>query len=78
MAHPEILCNQVDQIPTLPGITSIDVAGGVEVTIGNLVLDARVEDNLVGGVRNDASFFANLGDGASGNAIEGYKNLLSR
>jgi hypothetical protein len=64
----------VDQIPTLgvtpaSGIKGIDVTAGLDAASGNQVLALRMEDNLVGGVLNDASLFANLGSGASGNTI---------
>jgi hypothetical protein len=70
----QIYCNQVDQIPTLgvtpaSGIKGIDVTAGLDAASGNQVLALRMEDNLVGGVLNDASLFANLGSGASGNTI---------
>jgi hypothetical protein len=69
----QIYCNQVDQIPTLgvtpaSGIKGIDVTAGLDAATGNRV-QVRVENNLIAGVLNDASFFANLGDGASGNTI---------
>ncbi|MGA3018798.1 MAG: hypothetical protein ABSF62_16890 [Bryobacteraceae bacterium] len=74
VAHPQIFCNQLDQVATLgiapsSGVQGINVAAGVDVATGNRVLGVRVENNLIAGVLNDASFFANLGDGASGNSI---------
>jgi len=73
-----IYCNQVDQIPTLgvtpaSGIKGIDVTAGLDAAGGNQVLQVRVENNLIAGVLSDASFFANLGDGASGNSIVGSR-----
>jgi hypothetical protein len=69
----QISCNQVDQIPTLgldyPGIKGITVTAGLLNATGNQVQQVHVEDNLIGGVLSDAAFFANLGDGASGNTI---------
>ncbi len=78
VAHLQIFCNQLDQIPTLgvapsSGIKGINVAGGVDVANGNQVLQVRVENNLIAGALSDASFFANLGDGASGNSIAGSR-----
>jgi hypothetical protein len=74
VAHPQIFCNQVDQIPnpnvaSTPETTGINVSAGVEVANGNLVLGARVENNLILGTLGDASFFPNLGTGTSGNSI---------
>ena len=73
VAHPQILCNQVDQAPTAgldyPGIKGINVTGGLLDASGNQVLAVRVEDNVIAGALGDASFFPNLGDGASGNSI---------
>jgi hypothetical protein len=73
VAHPQIFCNQVDQAPTAgidyPGVKGISVTAGLLEATGNQVLQLRLEDNLVGGVLNDASLFADLGNGASGNSI---------
>jgi hypothetical protein len=74
----QIYCNQVDQIPTLgvtpaSGIKGIDVTAGLDAATGNQVLQVRVENNLIAGALSDASFFANLGDGASGNSISGSR-----
>ena len=74
----QIYCNQVDQIPTLgvtpaSGIKGIDVTAGLDAATGNQVLQVRVENNLIAGALSDASFFANLGDGASGNSIAGSR-----
>ena len=74
----QIYCNQVDQIPTLgvtpaSGIKGIDVTAGLDTATGNQVLQVRVENNLIAGALSDASFFANLGDGASGNSIAGSR-----
>jgi len=74
----QIYCNQVDQIPTLgvtpaSGIKGIDVTAGLDTATGNQVLQVRVENNLIAGALSDASFFANLGDGASGNTISGSR-----
>jgi uncharacterized protein (TIGR03437 family) len=70
----QIYCNQVDQAPTLfgtpsSGIKGINVAAGVDDAHGNQVQQLLVRDNLVAGVIGDASLFASLGDGASGNTI---------
>jgi uncharacterized protein (TIGR03437 family) len=70
----QISCNQVDQVPTLgvaasPGIKGINVMAGVDAATGNQIQQLSVHDNLVGGVLGDASLFAYLGSGASGNAI---------
>ena len=70
----QVFCNQVDQAPTRgvtpsSGIKGINVVAGVDVANGNLVQQLSVHDNLVAGVLNDASLFANLGTGASGNSI---------
>ena len=78
VAHPQILCNQIDQLPTLgvapdSGINGINVAAGFTIASGNQVLYVRVEDNLIAGALSEASFFANLGDGASGNTISGSR-----
>jgi len=74
----QIYCNQVDQIPTLgvapaSGIKGIDVTAGLDAATGNQVLQVRVENNLIAGALSDASFFANLGDGALGNTISGSR-----
>jgi hypothetical protein len=73
VAHPQIFCNQVDQAPTAgidyPGVKGISVTAGLLEATGNQVLQLRLEDNLIAGVLSDASLFANLGSGASGNAI---------
>jgi hypothetical protein len=73
-----IFCNQVDQAATLgiapgSGIKGINVVAGFDIATGNQVLQVRMEDNLIAGALSDASFFANLGDGASGNAISGLR-----
>jgi uncharacterized protein (TIGR03437 family) len=69
----QISCNQLDQTPTLgldfPGIQGIDVIAGLLAASGNQVQQLTVYDNLVAGVLGDASLFANLGSGASGNTI---------
>jgi uncharacterized protein (TIGR03437 family) len=70
----QIFCNQVDQAPTLgvtpaSGIKGINVVAGVDVAGGNQVQQLSVYDNLVAGVLGDASLFANLGSGGSGNTI---------
>jgi uncharacterized protein (TIGR03437 family) len=71
----QVFCNQVDQAPTLgvtpsSGIKGITVAAGAggNAASGNQV-QVGVEDNLVAGVLGDASLFANLESGASGNTI---------
>jgi len=73
VAYPQIFCNRVDQAPTLgldyPGIKGISVTAGLLDASRNQVLLLRLEDNLVGGVLNDAALFANLGSGAAGNSI---------
>jgi len=74
VAHPQIFCNQIDQAATLgiapgSGIKGINVVAGFDTATGNQVLQVRVENNLIAGALSDASFFANLGDGASGNSI---------
>jgi len=78
VARPQIFCNQIDQLPTLgvapgSGINGINVTAGFETASGNQVLQVRVENNLIAGALSDASFFANLGDGASGNSISGSR-----
>ena len=78
VAHPRIFCNQIDQVPALglapsSGIKGINVTAGFETATGNQVQEGRVENNLIAGVLSDAAFFANLGDGASGNAISGLR-----
>jgi len=78
VAHPQIFCNQIDQLPALglppsSGIKGINVTAGFETATGNQVQEVRVENNLIAGVFSDAAFFANLGDGASGNAISGSR-----
>jgi hypothetical protein len=74
VAHAQIVCNQIDQPATLgiapgSGIMGINVVAGFDTSSGNQVLQVRVENNLIAGALSDASFFANLGDGASGNSI---------
>jgi len=73
VADAQISCNQVDRAPTLgldyPGVKGIDVTSGLLDATGNQVLRVRVENNLIAGALSDAAFFANLGDGASGNSI---------
>jgi len=74
VAHPQIFCNQIDQLPTNglatpSGVNGITVTAGLEAATGNQVLQVRVENNLIAGALGDASFFANVGDGASGNSI---------
>jgi len=49
------------------------VTAGLDAATGNQVLQVRVENNLIAGALSDASFFANLGDGASGNSIAGSR-----
>jgi hypothetical protein len=78
VAHAQIVCNQIDQPATLgidpgSGIKGINVVAGFETSSGNQVLQVRVENNLIAGALSDASFFANLGDGASGNSIAGSR-----
>ena len=74
VAHPQIFCNQIDQLPTNglatpSGVNGITVTAGLDAASGNLVQQVRVENNLIAGALSDASFFANLGDGASGNTM---------
>jgi hypothetical protein len=78
VSRVQILCNQVDQLPTLgvapsAGIKGINVTAGFETATGNQVVQVRVENNLIVGALGDASFFDNLGDGASGNVISGAR-----
>ena len=78
VAYPQIFCNQIDQLPTngLPapsGVNGITLTAGLEAATGNQVLNARVENNLIAGALREASFFANVGDGASGNSIAGSR-----
>ncbi len=71
----QIFCNQVDQAPTLgvtpsSGIKGITVAAGAgELEASGNQVQVSVVDNLVAGVLGDASLFANLESGASGNTI---------
>jgi uncharacterized protein (TIGR03437 family) len=71
----QIFCNQVDQAPTLgvtpsSGVKGITVAAGAgELPASGNHVEVSVYDNLVAGVLGDASLFANLGSGASGNTI---------
>jgi uncharacterized protein (TIGR03437 family) len=71
----QIFCNRVDQAPTLgvtpsSGIKGITVAAGAgELAASGNQVQVRVVDNLVAGVLGDASLFANLESGASGNTI---------
>jgi uncharacterized protein (TIGR03437 family) len=70
----QISCNQVDQAATVAvapysGIKGINVVAGMINASGNQVQQLVVENNLVGGVLNDASLFAYLGSGGSGNSI---------
>lgn len=76
VAHAQIVCNQIDQPATLgiapgSGINGINVVAGFDTASGNQVLQVRVGNNLIAGLLSDASFFANLGDGAQGNSIAG-------
>jgi len=72
----QIFCNQIDQAATAnqggnsypQGVESINVAAGVDAN-GNQVQQLYIADNLVAGVLGNPSLFANLGAGASGNAI---------
>ena len=71
----QIFCNQVDQPPTLgvtpsSGVKGITVAAGAgELVASENQVQVSVLDNLVAGVLGDASLFASLENGASGNAI---------
>lgn len=70
----QISCNQLDQAATVAltpysGIKGINVVAGMYNASGNQVQQLSVENNLVGGVLNDASLFAYLGSGGSGNSI---------
>jgi uncharacterized protein (TIGR03437 family) len=71
----QIFCNQVDQAPTLgvtpsSGIKGITVAAGAgELAASGNQVQVSVVDNLVAGVLGDASLFANLESGASGNTM---------
>lgn len=71
----QISCNQVDQAPTAgvtpsSGIKGITVAAGAgELPASGNQVQVSVVDNLVAGVLGDASLFANLESGASGNTI---------
>ena len=74
VAGAQIFCNQLDQIPTLgvmpsSGIKGINVVAGLDEASGNQVQQLYIADNLVAGVLGNPSLFANLGAGASGNAI---------
>jgi hypothetical protein len=74
VARPQIFCNQIDQLPTnglatASGVNGITVTAGLEAATGNQVQQVRVENNLIAGALGDASFFANVGDGASRNSI---------
>jgi hypothetical protein len=74
VAHPQIFCNQIDQLPNLglppsAGIKAITVTAGFETATGNQVPQVRVENNLIAGALGDAAYFANLGAGAAGNAL---------
>jgi hypothetical protein len=78
VAHAQIFCNQIDQAATLgiapgSGIQGINVVAGFDTASGNQVLQVRVENNLIAGALSDASFFANVGDGASGNSVSGSR-----
>ena len=71
----QIFCNKMDQAATAApgasypqGVESINVAAGVNAN-GNQVQQLYIADNLVAGVLGNPSLFANLGAGASGNAI---------
>ncbi len=69
-----ISCNQLDQAATVAlapytGIKGINVVAGMLNASGNQVQQLSIENNLVGGVLNDASFFTYLGAGGSGNSI---------
>jgi uncharacterized protein (TIGR03437 family) len=72
----QIFCNQMDQAATanqggnlyLQGVGSINVAAGINAN-GNQVQQLYIADNLVAGVLGNPSLFANLGAGASGNAL---------
>jgi uncharacterized protein (TIGR03437 family) len=70
----QISCNQVDQAATLAvapysGIKGINVVAGMINASGNQIQQLSVVDNLVAGVLGDASLFAYLGSGGSGNSI---------
>jgi len=74
VSSAQIFCNELDQAATFgvtpgSGIEGINVAAGVDVAGGNQVQQLSVHDNLVAGVLDNASLFANLGSGASGNTI---------
>jgi len=74
VARPQIFCNQIDQLPTnglatASGVNGITVTAGLEAATGNQVQQVRVENNLIAGALGDASFFANVGDGASRTSI---------
>jgi hypothetical protein len=78
VAHAQIFCNQIDQAATLgiapgSGIQGINVVAGFDTASGNQVLQVRVENNLIAGALSDAFFFANVGDGASGNSVSGSR-----
>ncbi len=71
----QIYCNLVEQAPTYgvtpaSGIKGITVAAGFgELEASGNQVQVSVIDNLVAGVLGDASLFANLESGASGNTI---------
>jgi uncharacterized protein (TIGR03437 family) len=74
VSSAQIYCNQIRQTPALfgpasSGIKGVNVMAGVDDAHGNQVQQLYVQNNLVAGVLGDASLFANLGDGASGNSI---------
>ena len=74
VAGVQILCNQMDQIPTLgvlpsSGVNGINVVAGLDDASGNQVQQLYIADNLVAGTLGGASTFAYLGSGGSGNTL---------
>jgi uncharacterized protein (TIGR03437 family) len=70
----QISCNLLDQPATVAltpysGIKGITVVSGMMNASGNQVPQLSVENNLVGGVLNDASLFAYLGTTGSANSM---------
>ncbi|MFB3776606.1 MAG: hypothetical protein ACE141_03315 [Bryobacteraceae bacterium] len=71
----EIFCNRLRSPPATvaaryPGVKGVHATGGLLNAKGNRVERLRVEDNLVAGALGEASFWADVGGGASGNIIE--------
>jgi hypothetical protein len=74
IAGAQIFCNQVDQIPTngiqpSSGIKGINVVSGYGDASGNQVQQVFIGENLLAGTLGDASTFAYLGSGGSGNIL---------